>query len=377
MNVEHLGQVFTRSDIVDDMLSLRANNGSILEPSCGEGAFSVKVPGCVSIEYDFAVCPEFAVNMDFFDYPVENKFDTIVGNPPYVKWKSILPETRAKISRNPLFDDRSNLSLFFIEKCVNHLVDGGELIFITPRDFLKSTSSLKLNEWLLSQGSFTHMVDLGDARIWDDGSCPNVIYWRFQKGLFTSDIKFNGENRRTILMNGQIIFAVGHYNIPFSNHFFVKVGAVSGADPCYEHEDGAPMVCSKTAKDGTLRKMIYNIHHPHLDQFKDRLITRGIKSFNEDNWWEWGRKHHATKLGRIYVNGKTREREPFYRNSCEFYDGSILAIFPKNESIDLDLACSLFNQVDWSDLGFESGGRLMFSQKSLENILLPESFLKI
>lgn len=32
--------------------------------------------------------------MDFFDYPLENQFDTIIGNPPYVKHKDIAPSTK-------------------------------------------------------------------------------------------------------------------------------------------------------------------------------------------------------------------------------------------------------------------------------------------
>ena len=32
------------------------------------------------------------------------------------------------------------------------------------------------------------------------------------------------------------------------------------------------------------------------------------------------------------------------------------------------------NSVDWDDLGFKVGGRLVFSQKSLENTYLPDFF---
>jgi len=42
--------------------------------------------------------------------------------------------------------------------------------------------------------------------------------------------------------------------------------------------------------------------------------------------------------------------------------------------MDIQLAISLLNSVDWNELGFKVGGRLCFSQKSLENTQLPESF---
>ena len=142
LNVEFLGQVFTPKFVVDKMLSLRRNNGNCMEPSCGDGAISSNIEDVVAIEYDSRVCPDYAMNMDFFDYDMSNKFNSIIGNPPYVKFKDIDKSTKEKLNMN-LFDRRSNLYLFFIEKCIKHLKDNGELIFIVPRDFLKSTSSTR------------------------------------------------------------------------------------------------------------------------------------------------------------------------------------------------------------------------------------------
>ena len=112
MDVEVLGQVFTPRFVVDKILSLRKNNGNCLEPSCGDGAISSFVDDIIAIEYDLSVCPSYAINMDFFDYNIYNKFDSIVGNPPYVKFKDIDESTKVKLDMN-LFDKRSNLYLFF------------------------------------------------------------------------------------------------------------------------------------------------------------------------------------------------------------------------------------------------------------------------
>jgi adenine-specific DNA-methyltransferase len=50
-----------------------------------------------------------------------------------------------------------------------------------------------------------------------------------------------------------------------------------------------------------------------------------------------------------------------------------LSIFPK-VNIDIENMVELLNSVDWDDLGFKVGGRLCFTQKSLENTFLPENF---
>ena len=100
MDVEKLGQVFTPRFIVDKILSLRKNNGNCMEPSCGDGSLSSMIEGVVAIEYDKNVCPNYALNMDFFDYDISNKFNSINGNPPYVKFKDIGKDTKEKLEMN-------------------------------------------------------------------------------------------------------------------------------------------------------------------------------------------------------------------------------------------------------------------------------------
>src|SRR5437879_1960565 len=108
LDVTALGQVFTPPEVVAQMLALRRNSGRTLEPSCGDGAFSSRIPSCVAIEYDKRVAPAGARVMDFFDFPLEeSRFDTIIGNPPYVRFQDIPERTRAKLDMRH-FDSRSN-----------------------------------------------------------------------------------------------------------------------------------------------------------------------------------------------------------------------------------------------------------------------------
>ncbi len=374
LNVKNLGQVFTPQFIVSEMLGLVRNHGRVLEPSCGNGAFSKNLPGCVAIELDEKIAPKHAVNMDFFDYGTENKFDTIIGNPPYVRFQDIIPSTKLKLDMR-LFDERTNLYLFFIYKSVLHLNEHGELIFIVPRDFLKATSAIKLNNFLYSNGTITNIIDLGDSYIFDD-ACPNCVIFRFEKGNFS---RICNVNKKFTVVNGQILFTSNNYDIKLSDLFFVKVGAVSGADKIFTNDNGnLEFVCSKTRKNGELRKMFYNVDVPYLRQFKDILINRQIKQFDDSNWYKWGRDYYKSDKLRLYVNQKTRNKSPFFFNKCKAYDGSVLAIFPKfdcDEKLILQIADD-FNNVDWQELGFVCDGRYLFAQKSLENTVLPDRFNK-
>lgn len=374
MNVKHLGQVFTPVHIVEKMLKLKKNNGRTLEPSAGDGAFSSKIDNCISIEIDKDKATKSALNIDFFDYSITEKFDTIIGNPPYVKYKDIINSTKDKLDME-LFNERTNLSLFFIYKSIQHLKDNGELIFIVPRDFLKATSSQKLNEYIYETGTITDFYDLGDKVIFKD-AVPNTVIFRYEKNNFN---RKTSNNKIFKCINGQLLFLENEYNIKFSDLFFVKVGAVSGADKLFENEKGnLKLVCSETKTTGKTKKMFYNIEAPELLKHKDVLINRKIKKFTEKDWYMWGRKYYESKAMRIYVNNKTRQLKPFFYNSCKAYDGSVLAIFPKfkcNKKKILELIDDL-NNVDWDELGFVCDGRYLFTQKSLENTMLPKTFEK-
>jgi adenine-specific DNA-methyltransferase len=370
LNVASLGQVFTPPAVVAQMLALRRNRGRTLEPSCGNGAFSAQLGDCIAIEFDARVAPRGAQVMDFFDYPENEKFDTIIGNPPYVRFQEIDAGTRAKLDLQH-FDARSNLSLFFIEKCLRHLKPGGELIFIVPRDFIKATAARKLNQLIFEQGSITDFIDLGDARIFE-GAVPNTAIFRFEKGR--RDRRMH-DGRMFDCHNGQLVFLGSRYSLPFASLFSVKVGAVSGLDAVFAHDAGnVDFVCSKTRLTGQTRRMIYGIEHPHLAQHKAELLARRIRSFDERNWWHWGRDHHKSDAPRIYVNNKTRQARPFFIHGCKDYDGSIMAIFPHDARVDVRHASELLNAVDWAELGFVCDGRFLFSQRALESCMLPADF---
>lgn len=312
--------------------------------------------------------------MDFFAYPEDEKFETVIGNPPYVRYQDILPETRSRLN-GTMFDGRSNLFLFFIEKAVRHLVDGGELIFIVPRDFIKLTSARKLNAWLYEQGSITEFIETGDSNIFGP-YVPNCAIFRFEKGR--RDRRMS-DGRVFSHVGGQLMFLRSDYSLPLAELFDVRVGAVSGADEIFTHPAGnMSFVCSKTAETGETRRMYFDVINEHLLSHKERLLQRRVTKFDESNWWQWGRLHHRSDSERIYVNGRTRRAEPFFTHPCKDYDGAVLGLFPKQPGLDIQRAVEMFNtRVDWHELGFVCDGRFLFTQRSLQTCMLPPCFAEL
>ena len=393
-DISTLGQVFTPEPVVRCMLRLRQNAGRALEPSCGDGAFLKHLHNAVGIELDARQAPSGALTMDFFAYPESEKFDSVIGNPPYVRYQDISPATRALL-RQDGFDGRSNLYLFFIEKCVLHLAPGGELIFITPRDFLKSTSARQLNRWLHERGTITHAIELGDARVFA-GALPNCLIWRYELGNLSHHTAWarigQGDDLAASLESppwqyrhfsecaGHLLFSHGEYSLSLADVASVRVGAVSGLDAIYASETAGnrDFVTSSTARSGQTRRMIWcdagapppEVLLPH----HDTLIARRIRAFDESNWWQWGRGYPQTDAPRVYVNTKTRRPNPFFLHACPHFDGAVMGVFPHRRDVDLDAFRDALNAVDWADLGFVCDNRYLFTQRSLENAPLPDSF---
>ena len=388
-----LGQFFTPPVIVDCMRQLVRNRGAVLEPACGNGAFLKHFPDAVGIEIDPYFAPPGTRVMDFFEFPEEERFATIIGNPPYVRYQDISQLTRY-LTRDSVLDGRANLYLFFIEKCLRHLEPGGELIFITPRDLLKATSAIPLNRLLYEAGTITDFIDLGDLHLFDEVT-PNCAIWRFELGERSRRTRYSAlgagqtaaslaqldwETRRFSENNGQLLFTRNDYTLSLHDIAFVKVGAVSGADDLYasDAQGNRDFVCSSTVASGKTRRMIWcepgEPPPPALLPHKARLMARRIRKFDEFNWWQWGRSYYQSDRPRVYVNNKTRQRQPFFVHDSPHYDGSVLAIFPHRPETDVRQLAVALNAVDWEDLGFVCDGRFLFTQRSLERAPLPESF---
>ena len=379
-DIEQLGQVFTPPRVVEFMLGLCANSGRVLEPSAGDGAFFALLQAqgrdCVGLEIDARVAPKGAEVGDFFDYPLAEQFATIIGNPPYVRFQDIAVDTRKKL-KSDLFDARSNLFLFFIEKSIRHLKPGGELVFIVPREFIKLTAARKLNAWLYEQGSITHFYETGDTRVFGEHT-PNCAIFRFEKGRLDRRM---ADGRRFVEVDGQLMFLRDDYSVRFADVFTVKVGAVSGADSIFTHPKGnMEFVCSKTVETGETRRMLYGIKHPHLEKHKAELLARRVRSFDESNWWQWGRAFPINLHPRIYVNGRTRKPDPFFLHDCNSFDGAVLALFTRNRRMPrrelIECTLMLNKEVDWQELGFVCDGRFLFTQRSLQTCLLPDRFAR-
>lgn len=110
-----------------------------------------------SFAYDFKQLPEVAEN---------SGFDTIVGNPPYVRSKNMDVETKKSLSRwNTSKIGNADLYIPFFEIGMSLLSQKGLLGYITVNTFFKSVNARALRDYLSENHFSLSIVDFGEQLV--------------------------------------------------------------------------------------------------------------------------------------------------------------------------------------------------------------------
>ncbi|MBE6130256.1 MAG: restriction endonuclease subunit M [Erysipelotrichaceae bacterium] len=111
-----------------------------------------------------------------------NKFDCVIGNPPYVKTEdlhNLLESEELNIYKNYYFSAFKQFDKYyiFIERGLNLLKENGLLGMIVPNKFMKIDSAKKLRELLLKINKKIVIVDFGDSQLFEDKTIYSSILY--------------------------------------------------------------------------------------------------------------------------------------------------------------------------------------------------------
>jgi len=209
-----LGQFFTPKDVASFMIELSSKdkNADILEPCAGEGVFIEQLlkkgyKNITAIEYDTSLIQKnnFPIeNTSFVTKNFNKKFDLIIGNPPYIRWRNINTQLKKELNNNELWQKFCNnlcdYLYIFILKSINLLKEDGELIFITPEYWLHTTHSQSLRNYLIENGYFEHLIFFKETPIFDKVNSSIIIFKYIknknnEKQKFINFIQFNSRKK--------------------------------------------------------------------------------------------------------------------------------------------------------------------------------------
>jgi adenine-specific DNA-methyltransferase len=348
-----LGQYFTtHEDLLEAVRRfVQREDGVILEPSRGAGHIVAHLCGrgerrpWRTVEIDDTIDVLATVCGDGIDHTAgdflrlkfepDQRFATIVGNPPYVK-----------VTRAP------NLYLQFLDKCLDLLDECGEMVMVIPTDFLTATGARAVRERMWREGRVTHLYRPNNETLFKKAS-QDVIVLRFQRepGPQSNEsswrsIEVNGDASREIRMSGGRFFLDSegsNGSCTLGDLFDIKVGMVSGADDVFRN-DALGNVAFWTRNGDVVRYILIDKYpsgfpdvDAHLLQHKKKLMDRKIRAFHERNWFEWGalrnrefmEEEEGDQEWRIYMETLTRKERVAFVGRRMHFDGNLLCLAPK------------------------------------------------
>src|SRR5690606_14060282 len=110
------------------------------------------------------------VNQDFIDYAIQaemdhQKFDLVIGNPPYIRIQGLDQKTRQKIVSRYGLSGRMDLAFAFILAAIRLLAKDGRAAIITSNRILSTDAGKPVRQTLLEATHVREIWDLGDTRL--------------------------------------------------------------------------------------------------------------------------------------------------------------------------------------------------------------------
>jgi type I restriction-modification system DNA methylase subunit len=122
-------------------------------------------------------------SLDFFQWHLnfndvfreKGGFDVVIGNPPYVRQEQIKALKPALQAEYECYTGTADLFVYFFERGFRLLKPNGNLTYICSNKFMRSGYGEKLRKFLSSEGSIQHLIDFGDAPVFEAIAYPSIL----------------------------------------------------------------------------------------------------------------------------------------------------------------------------------------------------------
>jgi len=241
---KELGQTFTPLWVVNYILTLIGYTSqdilhkTILEPSCGDGAFLKEIvkrfivvakranytneqiiktleTKIYGIEIDKDLCNKCIENLNTVakEFEIESvkwqilnadtltlndlpKFDFIIGNPPYVRLHNLPQNVRDLIKSKYSFCQSGTTDLYiaFYEFAIKNIKENGKVCFITPNSFLRNQSSKIFREFIRKNQLLSSILDFANHQVFDNVSTYTSICLLQNNSVLSKYYKYQNDN---------------------------------------------------------------------------------------------------------------------------------------------------------------------------------------
>ena len=263
-------------DKVKEYVGDHVHTLKVLEPSFGSGEFITDIAetfagaDITGVEINDMMYETFSkeisdgthpniklYNQDFIQFQTHERYNLIVGNPPYVVVKSKKVPTEFKT----VTTGRPNLYCWFLYKCIGLLADEGILAFIIPNSILNTSYYEPLRKYIHQQCDILDIITMKNKKFMEtDQDTIGLILRRISRTV--KDTKFVVKYKERLLFNEYYDFLQDKLNKSKTLQelgFVVKTGTIVWNqvkdkltnDPL----EGKLLVYSSNFKNGTFEEL--------------------------------------------------------------------------------------------------------------------------
>jgi adenine-specific DNA-methyltransferase len=234
--IKNTGATFTPKELAVFLaeriaLYAQSKNNRVLDPACGEGellvamgevlnekAIDFSLTGydaneqylrfakdrllCFGKEKYDLVHEDFLLSVDvssagntpsLFDEctsSVNNSFDIVIANPPYVRTQILGTKQAQNLARKFNLKGRVDLYYPFLMAMTESLKEGGILGVITSNRYLSTKSGESVRKYLSKNYEILELIDLGDTKLFDAAVLPAIFIGKKKKQKSSSSANF-------------------------------------------------------------------------------------------------------------------------------------------------------------------------------------------
>lgn len=360
----------------------------------------------ISKSYGFKSVNWNILNSDFLSLEINEKFDFIIGNPPYVSYANIDIKNRNFIRDN--FDSckkgKFDYCYPFIELSLRYLNTGGKLAYLIPTNIFKNVFAKDLRELL--KDKVTKILDYKTKKIFKnvltsssiiicdlDRNTTNIEYYDVSKNKYLSIEKeslgekwiFSENKGKDKVLFSDYFLAATSVATLLNDAFVIKEYEIRGEYFYVENMPiekeiirpaASPRALSKDFKefiifpyeyvDGKLKRLeaeeMYNRYpcaYKYLEKFKDKLNLRN--SDTNSKWFEYGRSQALDNLNqeKLLMSFIITNKVNVYELGVNYIPYSGIYIVPKS-SLSLSVAKEILESDEFlkyiNDIGIYVNG---------------------